>query len=233
MSEAQPVLELSDVSVPPAGERLSGLSHIDWHVRPGGLVCIGNDLHTECVSLFDVAEGLVEPAEGAVRFLGADWRRMGNREQCRQRGLIGRVFPGEGWVSNLTMYENMALAARQWGSLPEADLQRELLALCERVGVRDLLAERPHGLGRRESRRAQWVRAFFGARPLVLVELGAEDLQGMDLSPLAALAHEACAGGAAVIWLAPDAPQRAQRGELRATACYELRDGRLTPAAGG
>jgi phospholipid/cholesterol/gamma-HCH transport system ATP-binding protein len=187
----------------------------------------------ETVSLYDVASGLIEPDGGEVRFLGNEWRRMGLFTQSAMRGRIGRMFEVEGWVSNLDMFENIALAERHHTSRPDRDLRAEVRELLDRVGMRDCLADRPHMLSPSQRRRAQWVRAFLGTPDLLLLNAPLVDVQLADHPPIFDLIEAARARGAGVIWRSRDPRGWKGRSGFEQVCCREMKGGRLQGASSG
>ncbi|NCC26262.1 MAG: ABC transporter ATP-binding protein, partial [Deltaproteobacteria bacterium] len=70
MSEPAPILSLQHATIPPDSERVEGLEDLTLALAPGELAAIVRDAGAETVSLCDIMQGLIEPASGAVRFLG-------------------------------------------------------------------------------------------------------------------------------------------------------------------
>jgi phospholipid/cholesterol/gamma-HCH transport system ATP-binding protein len=182
-----------------------GLSELSFELGAGELMIVEPERHVETVSLFDVAAGLMGPETGVVQFCGQDWQRMGLFAQSAARGRIGRIFAVEGWVSNLSVFENIALSQRHHTTRSDRELQREAAALLERIGMSDCLAERPHVLSHGELRRAQWVRAFMGEPALLLLNAPLLDVRPDDQAPLLELLCEARARGVAAMWKSRDA----------------------------
>jgi phospholipid/cholesterol/gamma-HCH transport system ATP-binding protein len=204
MSE-KPIIEMEAVTVAGATAHVTGLSELSFGLGAGELMIVEPERHVETVSFFDVAAGLIHPDAGVVQFCGQDWRRMGLFAQSAARGRIGRIFAVEGWVSNLSIFENIALSQRHHTTRPDQDLQREAATLLERIGLRDCLAERPHVLSRGELRRAQWVRAFMGEPALLLLNAPLLDVRPDEQVPLLELLCEARSRGVAAMWKSRDA----------------------------
>ncbi|MBL7077821.1 MAG: ATP-binding cassette domain-containing protein [Kiritimatiellae bacterium] len=204
MSE-QPVLEMKQVTVAGASANVTALTDVSVVLMPGGLLVLEPERHVDTVSFYDVASGLISPDDGVVCFCGEDWQRMGLFSQSAARGRVGRIFEVEGWVSNLSMFENIALSQRHHTMRSDRKLRKAIGALLERIGLRDCLADRPHVLSRGELRRAQWVRAFLGEAALLLLNAPLLDVRPEDQPVLIDLVREARARGAAVVWKSCDA----------------------------
>jgi len=215
MSEPVPVLEIERLVAPglsfgPGPESGHGM---DLVLRSGGQAVVappeedadptggGNDRF----SLADLAQGLIAPDTGAVRFLGRDWSRCPPLEQAALRGRIGRVMDVPGWVQNLTVAENLTLAcrmhpARRAGTDPVAESDR----LARRLGLLGVPTGRPTGLRRSELRRLEWVRAFLGRPALVLLEQPEAGAPRAALEGLFQMAEEALSRGTAMLWITRD-----------------------------
>lgn len=221
------ILELDAVTVPGVTARVLGLSTISLTVAPGDLVVLEPERHVETVSLYDVASGLIDPEQGVVRFRGQEWRRMGLYGGSARRERIGRIFAVEGWVSNLNMFENIALAQRHHTHRSDRELRKAAAALLERIGMRACLDMRPHTLSRGEQRRAQWVRAFLGMPDLLLLNAPLLNIRPDGHAALIEMMAEARAGGAGVVWKSHDAAAFMEQAGVEGVRCGTLRDGTL------
>ncbi len=204
MSE-EAILHVDHVTVTGGESHVKDLTDVSLSLGAGELLVLEPERHVETVSFYDAASGLIAPEKGVVRFCGADWQRMGLFQQNAARGRIGRIFEVGGWVSNLDMFENVALSQRHHTGRSDRELRKSALELMDRIGLRDCLAERPHGLSRGELRRAQWVRACLGDAVLLLFNAPLLDIRPDDQAALVELVGEARTRGAAVVWKSRDA----------------------------
>jgi phospholipid/cholesterol/gamma-HCH transport system ATP-binding protein len=157
--------------------------------------------HFRYVPLCDLAEGLIEPHDGRVEFLGEDWQRMANLRQSVMRGKIGRVFENQGWVSNLTVYDNVALSQRHHTLRSEREIAQDVEWLARKAGTFPLPEQLPESIPLTDLRRAEWVRAFLGGPKLVLLERPEHGMTEENLSRLMDMVLTATEAGAAVVWM--------------------------------
>jgi phospholipid/cholesterol/gamma-HCH transport system ATP-binding protein len=163
-----------------------------------------------------------------VAFLGADWKTAPPDDQAARRGRIGRVFDGHGWISNLDVDENMTLARRHHTTRPAGEIERDAEALVRRFGLPELPRLRPALMAPADLRRAEWVRAFLGEPRLVILEQPTRDVFAEAIPALAAAVDDACARGAAVLWLMDD--ERAwSRAAAGAAHRWKMRGAALVP----
>jgi phospholipid/cholesterol/gamma-HCH transport system ATP-binding protein len=220
---AEPVLAFDRVSAGAPTPEQTGLREAAFRLESGGLLLVRPEPGREALVLPDLAEGLLEPGAGEVRFLGRDWRRMSPDDQERLRGRIGRVFHHPGFVSNLTVVNNVILAQLHHTRRPPADILAEAETLARAAGLNGLPEGRPAWCPRRDLRRAEWVRAFLGRPALALLEWPEEGVSPEHLPLLAGLIRQALAAGTAVLavtaapalWSAPDWPAGTQRFSMK------------------
>lgn len=175
----------------------------------------------------DLALGLRRPDAGRVLVDGDDWARLSPAAAAARRAGIGCVLDRPGFLSNLDVGENLALAERLHRGRRTDEVLAEAAAIADRLGFGALPECRPYALDRQARHRLVLVRALLGERRLLLVE----ELPGAcDASAMAALAAELQARrqrGAAVVWLG-DAPP----GDgFAAGSALDLRLGRAEDAA--
>ncbi len=207
MNAANPILEFTNVTIPAAQEH-AGVSHVSAGLNPGTLTIIQLEPGNERSPFADLATGLLDPIEGCVLFQGKAWATMPPEEVLQQRAQIGRVFDGQGWISNLNVSENVIIAQRHHTRRPDAEILAEAEALAKDFGFSELPKIRPALLASRDLRRAEWIRGFIGYPRLVLLE---NPMQGVALEHLPRLlgaVRTACSRQATVLWLTdPDIPE--------------------------
>lgn len=204
MNPEDPILEFADVVLPL--EEMAGHPPLLFSLRAGEWAAIETTEHLVARAIADLAQGLLDPAAGEVRFLGRPWPRIPHEESCRLRGMdIGRVFSSAGWVSNLDMDENLTLAGRHFDPRPEPELLADARAAVQRMGLADIPAGRPAWIAPRLLQITQWARALQGPRRLVVLELPLRKTHDADARTLADALRSAARGGAAVLWIGPGA----------------------------
>lgn len=224
------VLEMVGVSVPERAQASAELRHIHLRLKPGELALVRLEPGNEHVPLGDAAEGLVAPSEGNVYFIGDDWRTLPTESELRLRARIGRVFDGHGWVSNLTVLENVVLAQRHHTRRPIEAIRAEADTLARAVGLPAVPTARPALVKRRDLRRAEWVRALMGAPVLLILERPTLGVALDDVPPLIAAVAAARARGAAALWLTTEDTVWCNAA-LNPTQRFVMQGPRMTPPA--
>ncbi|MCP3903793.1 MAG: hypothetical protein GY715_09175 [Planctomycetes bacterium] len=206
-SDNSPILELRGVNAPAGDHHDVGLEALDLALRAGELALVTVGLGRSVSPLADVAQGLVEPASGTVRFLGEDWAGMDPQHGGRMRARTGRVFARGGWLSDLDMDENITLRQRHHGGGTLRAARADALGLARRFGIGDLLRKRPAQLNRHELHVTQWVRALLADPALIILERPTRDVQPEAVPLLVEAIGEERARGAAVLWITEN-PER-------------------------
>lgn len=208
-----------------------GLRDVTLALGPGELLLVRTRAGHVQLPLADAAEGLVDPDVGSVAFLGEDWRNMAPARAVECRSRIGRVFDGQGWISNLDADENITLAQRHHSLRPEEQIEREAEATVRSFGLAALPRVRPALLKRAELRRVEWARAFLGEALLVILEHPMRDVPADAAAGLVEAVQRVRSHGAAVLWVGADtgAWSRAPDGAVRR---FDFTGAELVPLEG-
>ncbi|MCX6906377.1 MAG: hypothetical protein NTW03_23440, partial [Verrucomicrobia bacterium] len=195
------ILEFADATLFPAPLDHAGLQNITLRLTSGELALIKTEPGNEQLPLADLAEGLLAPDQGVVRFLGESWSAISPEQSLILRAGITRVFDEHGWISNLNVNENVTLAQRHHTRRPIRTITDEAEVLARSFNLEALPAVRPAQLPRRDLRRCEWIRAFLGRPKLVLLERPMKGVPLEFLPRLIGAAKEAMAHGTALLWL--------------------------------
>jgi phospholipid/cholesterol/gamma-HCH transport system ATP-binding protein len=150
--------------------------------------------------LADVAQGLVEPVQGSVCFLGKAWETLDEDAALAARALIGRAFDEPGWIGELDMDDNITLAQRHHTRRPEAEIRDEASELARLFSLPGLPLGKPSGMRAPDLRRAACVRAFLGKPALLILERPTAGVYPAIMPALMTAVGAARARGAAILW---------------------------------
>lgn len=205
MKETDEILALENVT-PAAGSILRAeVSTLNLEVRYGELAIVTVEAHHDLSMPFcDIAEGLVPVSGGSVRFLGKAWDDMSPFVQTQMRGKIGRVFSRAGWISNIGVYENIALSQRHHTLRSESEIRNEAEILCRAAGLEEIPDALPDLAPPVALKQAEWVRAFMGRPRLVLLEHAEHRMPADRIACLEKMIAAARSDGTAVVWLTAD-----------------------------
>ena len=100
--------------------------------------------------LFKALATIVFPIEGRYRANGSDLDFSNYRRLLSFKKKVGLVWPGAALVSNLTLRQNLLMARRYFENRINIQLEDDVAALCEFLGIEQELDNPPARLGFRE-----------------------------------------------------------------------------------
>jgi len=204
MKEEPSILEFAGVSLSPATPHISGLTGVSLSLGRGEIAIVELEEGREHSPLASLAQGLMSPDSGCVRFKGENWAEIAAARISTQRGLIRRVYEHYGWVTNLDVMENLCLAECYHTRRSMEEIVREIRDLARRFGIDPVPEARPTRVHSMVLRKLEWVRAFVGTPELILLERPFFGAPRADAAKLTQAVCEAAHRGVAVLWLADD-----------------------------
>ncbi len=198
------VLRFDGVCYRADSEHCSSLEGAEFTLAAGETLLVRVDGDNEHAPVLDLALGLLQPRSGTVQFMGKAWTDMDAFEEASSRGRIGCVFETPGWISSLSVLQNVVLRERHHSKRDEADILREAEELAALAGLTMLSDQRPEMVRRRQLRVCEWVRACMGDPSLIVMVSPERDAASCALTQLIDLMERAASRGSAVLWLTAD-----------------------------
>lgn len=173
------VLELAHVSAS-KGDRVR-VEDLSLTVQRGEAVAlVGSNASGKSLAL-KLGAGLEIPASGTVRVLGVDPAQASADEVLRLRQRLGVVFDKHALISNMTVFNNVALPLRYHLAPPEDEVQDRVMARLEECGVEDFRDRFPVDLTLGDARLAAIARARVMDPDILFID---ELLIGLDADDL-------------------------------------------------
>jgi len=194
------VLEFAQVAVQGGHLYDCALWQVNLRLLRGELALVHLEQGRSRIPLADAAQGLVEPAQGSVSFMGKDWSTLAPKARLAARARIGRVFDEPGWLSELDMEENITLAQRHHTRRAAIAIRDEASELARRFSLPGLPQGTPSSMRAPDLRRAACVRAFLGHPELLILERPSAGVYPAIMLALMTAVSTARARGAAVLW---------------------------------
>jgi branched-chain amino acid transport system ATP-binding protein len=192
-----PLLELDQVTK--RFGRVVIAEDLSLSVGPGDTVGIVGPNGAGKTSLFGIISGDLAPGNGQVRFAGRTVTRLDSAARCRLG--IGRTYQVPRPFGDMTVFENLLVAAQQGGGLrrrPSYAAAVEALERCDMSGQANLPAER---LGLLQRKRLELARALATRPTLLLLDEVAGGLTDPEVAQLVESVRGVTAEGIAVIWI--------------------------------
>ncbi len=168
-------------------------------VRRGEVVGIVGPNGAGKTSLFGLISGDLAPGAGEVRFAGRTVTKVDAAARCRMG--IGRTYQVPRPFGDMTVFENLLLAAQQGGGLRRKASFSAAYAALERTrmtGHANVPAER---LGLLQRKRLELARALATQPALLLLDEVAGGLTDPEVAQLVEIVRGINADGTAVIWI--------------------------------
>jgi branched-chain amino acid transport system ATP-binding protein len=150
-------------------------------------------------TLFNLITGLLRPDAGLIAFDGRDIARAPPRARCIAG--IGRSFQIPHPFENLTVFENLLVAAIHGRRQRERDVVDACADILERTGLIGFADRRAGALNLLGRKRLELARALAGAPRLLLLDEIAGGLTEAECGELVALVREINKSGMTIVWV--------------------------------
>ncbi len=174
MNEAALILEQVRMPMLGSPHRLD----VDLRIGAGEFVAVVGPSRSGKSLIVELAAGLVSPEAGRVILLGHDWAVDVNDEPSPVRLRLGAVLQQPGLMSNMTLFNNVALPLRYHrASMSERDRESAVMAQLERLRLVPMRDRFPAELNQGEVRRGAIARALMLAPDVLLLD---DPVAGLD-----------------------------------------------------
>jgi branched-chain amino acid transport system ATP-binding protein len=150
-------------------------------------------------TLFGIMTGTVAADAGRVRFAGVDITVMSPARRCRMG--MARSFPIPQPFGDMTVLENLVVAAAFGGGRREADAYRPCMDILDRCGLAEKANRHAGGLPLLDRKRLELARALASQPRVLLLDEVAGGLTEHECASLVGLIKELRQGGLSIIWI--------------------------------
>ena len=150
-------------------------------------------------TLFNLITGLLRPDAGEIAFDGRDITRAPPRARCIAG--IGRSFQIPHPFENLTVFENLLVAAVHGRRRREREVVDACGEILERIGLIAVANRRAGTLNLLGRKRLELARALAGAPQLLLLDEIAGGLTEAECAELVALVKDINKSGMTIVWV--------------------------------
>lgn len=179
--------------------RVQILNNLSFQVQKGEVLGVIGPNGCGKTTMFNAIIGHIIPYKGKIRFTGNDITKTSPNKRCRSG--IGRTYQIPRPFDNLTVYENVLVAAVHGAGMSEKNgraVCREALELTGLAGKRELQAG---SLTLLDRKRLEIARAL-GTRPsILLLDEVAAGLTDVEVKDVMALVADLKSAGNTIIWI--------------------------------
>jgi branched-chain amino acid transport system ATP-binding protein len=168
-------------------------------VGPGDVVGIVGPNGAGKTSLFGLISGDLAPDSGQVAFAGRAVTRLDAAARCRLG--IGRTYQVPRPFADMTVFENLLVAAQQGGGLRRRASYAAAAQALERTGMSGQANWPAERLGLLQRKRLELARALATQPALLLLDEVAGGLTDPEVAQLVEIVRSVNADGIGVIWI--------------------------------
>ena len=172
---------------------------LSFAVGPGDTVGIVGPNGAGKTSLFGLISGDLAPGAGEVRFAGRTITRLDAAARCRLG--IGRTYQVPRPFADMTVFENLLVAAQQGGGLRRRASYAAAVESLERTGMTRQANVPAERLGLLQRKRLELARALASQPRLLLLDEVAGGLTDPEVAQLVEIVRGVNADGTTVIWI--------------------------------
>ena len=172
---------------------------VSFDLQPGEALGIIGPNGAGKSTLFNLITGNIAPNAGRVFLDGRDVTRAAPME--RVKAGIGRSFQIPQPFGNLSVYENLLVAARFGGAVPAAEAPGFCMAILARTGLAPVAEKASGTLSLLQRKRLELARAMATRPRVILLDEIAGGLTDAECGQLVATIKAIHAEGTAIIWI--------------------------------
>lgn len=153
------------------------LSNVNLTIPNGQAVILMGRSGSGKSTLLEVSAGLIEQSSGSVLWDGRDIHDYSRSEIIAERRKIGFVFQQHALISNMTVFDNIALPLRYHSTMPDKALQVMVQQHLDKFGISELKNKLPEALSVGQTRLVAIARALILRPEFLFLD---EPISGLD-----------------------------------------------------
>lgn len=152
-------------------------SNVNFTVSNGQVVILMGRSGSGKSTLLEISAGLKEPLSGEVFWDGRDIRDLSRAELIAERRKVGFVFQHHALISNMSVFDNIALPLRYHSSMPDKTLQVMVDQHLDKFEIQELRSKLPEALSVGQARLVSIARALIMRPEFLFLD---EPISGLD-----------------------------------------------------
>lgn len=168
-------IQLDNISYAFDAEKL--FSGVSFTVSSGQVVILMGRSGSGKSKLLEISAGLIEPVSGTVRWDDRDIQDYSQFEFITEKRKTGFVFQQHALISNMTVFDNIALPLRYHTTMRDEALEAMIKQHLEKFGISELQGKLPEVLSVGQARLVSIARAFIMRPEFLFLD---EPISGLD-----------------------------------------------------
>ncbi|WP_373531437.1 ABC transporter ATP-binding protein [Vampirovibrio sp.] len=170
-ASSQPVIEIQNLHKQYGEHQVNALKGINLSIQPGEFVALMGPSGCGKSTLLNILGTIDQPSQGQVLFHGAPIVGKSEKELTDfRRRELGFIFQFFNLLSTLTVQENVSLPLDLDDRLPEAERQKKVSAILDKVGMSHRADFFPSQLSGGEMQRVAIARALVHQPKVILAD---------------------------------------------------------------
>ncbi len=192
-----PLLELASIQM--SFGALNVIDDVSLTLAPGELLGILGPNGASKTTLFNIIGGDLRATSGTVRLMGTDVGALPPYRRCRMG--LGRTYQIPRPFSNLSVFENLLVAAVFSGEQSEAEAAPHCIEMLQFTGLIDAANQRSGSLRLLDRKRLELARALAASPKLLLLDEIAGGLTEHEATELVDLIRKLRDTGVTIVWI--------------------------------
>ena len=168
-------IQLNNISY--AFNNVKLFSNVNFTVSSGQVVILMGRSGSGKSTLLEISAGLKEPLSGGVLWDGKDIRDLSVSELTAERRKVGFVFQHHALISNMTVFDNIALPLRYHSAMPDKTSQVMVNQHLDKFEIGELRDKLPEALSVGQARLVSIARALLMRPEFLFLD---EPISGLD-----------------------------------------------------
>ena len=202
-------------------ERFYAIDHINLDIKEGDFPVIFGKSGSGKSTFINILAGILKPSNGFVKYDSLEITDGEDKKISEFRNKkIGYIGQGYTLLPNLTVYENISLAAHLYDKQSK---EKEIKEVCKRLGIEKLISSYPKDLSGGEKRRVAVARALINEPEVILADEPTGNLDSENTGIVLDLFKELAESGKIVVVVSHDKDAKNYTNLI-----YQMDKGKLT-----
>ena len=197
------ILEFRDVGF--AVPRSNILKNVNFSVESGESVFLSGKSGAGKSTLLKLAAGIQYQTSGDIMIQGVSLKAANNAQLLDLHVQSGYLFQDSALISNMTIFDNLALPLRYHNRGTEYEIRERVEGLLERMDLMEDRNNRPAALSMGEQRVAGLARALIMSPPLIYMDEPLANLDRVRVQLVKTIMRELVAQGTTLVVISHEA----------------------------